>query len=54
MVLIVVTLVAVQAVINLISDWNDEPVAHTAADEIDADEIERLRKAVGADEQERT
>ncbi|MFK7870025.1 MAG: TRAP transporter small permease subunit [Roseobacter sp.] len=49
MVLIVVTLVAVQAVINLISDWNAEPVIHTAADDIDQDELEKLKAAVGAD-----
>lgn len=48
-VLIVISLVALQAVINLISDWNDEPVVHSAADDIDEDEIERLKKAVGAD-----
>ncbi len=49
MVLLIVTLVAVQAVINLISDWNNEPVIHSASDDIDEDEIERLKKAVGAD-----
>jgi TRAP-type C4-dicarboxylate transport system permease small subunit len=48
-VLIIVVMVAVQALINLISDWNAEPVIHTAADDIDQDEIERLRKAVGMD-----
>ena len=48
-VLIVVSLVAIQAVVNLISDWNEEPVVHSAADDIDEDEIERLKKAVGAD-----
>jgi TRAP-type mannitol/chloroaromatic compound transport system permease small subunit len=47
-VLIVISLVAVQAVINLISDWNAEPVEHSAADDIDEDEIRRLRQAVGA------
>ncbi|WP_298261146.1 TRAP transporter small permease [uncultured Litoreibacter sp.] len=47
-VLIVVALVAVQAVVNLISDWNAEPVTHSAADDIDEEEIERLKKAVGA------
>ena len=47
MVLFIVLMVAVQAVINLISDWNAEPVVHTAADDIDPDEIERLRRAVG-------
>ncbi len=49
MVLLIVTLVAIQAVINLISDWNAEPVIHTAADDIDADELEKIRRAVGAD-----
>ncbi len=48
-VLIVIGLVALQAVINLFADWNKEPVIHTAADDIDEDEIERLKKAVGAD-----
>ncbi|MEP3442499.1 MAG: TRAP transporter small permease [Sulfitobacter sp.] len=48
-VLIVVPMVALQAVINLISDWNALPVIHTAADDIDQDELDRLRAAVGAD-----
>ena len=48
-VLVIVSLVAVQAVINLISDWNAEPVIHTAADDIDQDELDKLRAAVGAD-----
>jgi len=47
MVLIVITLVAIQAVLNLIADWNKEPVIHT--DEPDEEEIEILRKAVGQD-----
>ncbi len=46
-VLVIVSLVAVQAVINLISDWNAEPVIHTAADDIDQEELERLKAAVG-------
>ena len=45
----VIATVAVQAVVNLISDWNAEPVLHTAADDIDEDEIERLRRAVGVE-----
>ena len=49
MVLFIVAMVAVQSVINLISDWNAEPVIHTAADDIDQDEIERLKKAVGVE-----
>jgi TRAP-type mannitol/chloroaromatic compound transport system permease small subunit len=47
MVLLIVLLVAFQAIVNLISDWNAEPVIHTAADDIDADEIARLKAAVG-------
>jgi len=45
-VLIVVTMVAIQAVINLITDWNAEPVLHTAADEIDEDELQHLKAMV--------
>jgi len=40
-------MVAIQAILNLIKDWNLEPVVHTAADDIDQDEIERLKKSVG-------
>lgn len=47
MILIVVTLVAVQAVLNLISDWNAVPVVHTAADDIDEEELAHLRAMVG-------
>lgn len=47
MILLIVGLVALQAVANLINDWNAEPVIHTAADDIDEDELERLRAAVG-------
>lgn len=47
MILVVISLVAIQAIINLITDWNAEPVIHTAADEIDADELETLRRSVG-------
>lgn len=48
-ILIIIALVAIQAVINLISDWNAVPVLHSAADDIDEDELERLRAAVGAE-----
>jgi hypothetical protein len=44
---LVVCLVAAQALLNLINDWNKEPEIHTAADDIDQDEIERLKKTVG-------
>lgn len=46
-VLIIITLVAIQAVLNLISDWNLEPEIHSAADDIDQDELEALKRAVG-------
>jgi len=46
MILIVVALVAIQSVVNLITDWNAEPVVHTAADEIDEDELEHLKAMV--------
>ena len=48
-IILVVVLVAVQAILNLIRDWNAVPVIHTAADDIDADELARLRAAVGED-----
>jgi TRAP-type mannitol/chloroaromatic compound transport system permease small subunit len=48
MILIIVTLITVQAVINLISDWNLEPTVHTAADDIDQEELEALKRSVGA------
>jgi TRAP-type C4-dicarboxylate transport system permease small subunit len=47
MILIVITLVASQAVLNLIADWNKEPEVHT--DEPDQEEIEMLKRAVGQD-----
>ena len=47
MILIVITLVAVQAVLNLVSDWNKEPEIHD--DTPDEDEIEALKRAVGQD-----
>ena len=46
-ILIVVTLVAIQAVVNLISDWNEEPFI--ISDEPDAEEIEALKRSVGAE-----
>ncbi len=49
MILIIVSLVAAQAVINLISDWNLKPVVHTAADDIDEDELEAIKRSVSAD-----
>ena len=47
-ILVMVALVAMQAVLNLISDWNVEPIKHTAADDIDKDELETLKRSVGS------
>jgi TRAP-type C4-dicarboxylate transport system permease small subunit len=49
MILIIITLVAAQAVINLVSDWNLKPTVHTAADDIDEDELEAIKRSVGTD-----
>lgn len=46
-ILILVSLIAIQAVINLISDWNKEPEVHDA-DPIDEDELEAIKRSVGA------
>jgi len=46
-ILIVLVLIALQAVINLISDWNLEPTIHTAADDIDPEEVEALKRTLG-------
>ena len=49
MVLLIVVLVAIQAVLNLIRDWNLEPVMHSAADDIDEQELAMLRAQVGGE-----
>jgi len=49
MILIIVVLIAVQAVLNLISDWNQKPTVHTAADDIDRDEVEAIKRSMGTD-----
>ncbi len=49
MILIIVTLIAAQAIANLISDWNLKPVQHSAADDIDEDELEAIKRSVSAD-----
>lgn len=48
-ILIVIVLVAVQALSNLIRDWNRTPEHHSVADEIDADEIAALKRSLGSD-----
>jgi len=44
--LIIIVLVCIQAVSNLIADWNKEPESHTPADEIDESEIENIRRTL--------
>ncbi|MEL7130859.1 MAG: TRAP transporter small permease [Pseudomonadota bacterium] len=48
MVLFVVGMVAIQAVINLISDWNAEAV-HYGGEDLDEEEIERIKAQVGSE-----
>ena len=43
-ILILIVLIAIQAVINLVSDWNLEPTVHTAADDVDEDEIAAIKR----------
>ena len=47
MILITIALIALQAAINLISDWKLEPTVHTAADDIDEDELEAIKRGMG-------
>ncbi len=47
MILIMVCLIAIQALINLIADWNIEPSSHTGVDELDEDELEAIKRSVG-------
>ena len=42
-------LIAIQAVINLISDWNLAPTEHSPTDEIDEEELAAIKRSVGAD-----
>ena len=46
-VLILVSLIALQAVLNLISDWNRKPTTHTAADDIDEEELAAIKRSLG-------
>ncbi len=48
MILITICLISLQAMINLIADWNVDPEAHSAADDIDEEELAALKKSVGA------
>jgi len=48
-ILIVISLIAIQSVINLVADWNEKKVLHSAADEVDQDEIDTLKRTVGVE-----
>ena len=48
MILIIIVLIALQAIVNLICDWNRDPEVHTGPEDIDQDEIEAIKKSVGA------
>ena len=48
MILIVITLVSIQAVLNLINDWNKVPEGGSEPELIDEEELEALKKSVGA------
>jgi len=45
-ILLFILLVAIQALSNLIADWNKEPESHTPLDDIDETEIEQIRKVI--------
>ncbi|MBX2879401.1 MAG: TRAP transporter small permease [Granulosicoccus sp.] len=47
MILIMVALIAIQSIINLVSDWHLEPTKHKGIDELDEDELESIKKSVG-------
>jgi len=44
--LIIIVLVCIQAVSNLIADWNKPPESHTPMDDIDEVEIENIRRTL--------
>ncbi|MGB5557669.1 MAG: TRAP transporter small permease [Paracoccaceae bacterium] len=49
-ILFIICLVAVQALSNLIADWHKAPEHHTPADDIDEDEIRKIRQTLGEDD----
>lgn len=48
MILIVICLIALQAVANLIADWNRDPSQLLEKDVIDKEELEAIKKSVGS------
>lgn len=47
-ILIIILLVTIQAISNLIADWNKAPEHHSPADEIDETEIDKIRQTLGS------
>lgn len=47
MILIMVALIAVQALLNLIADWNLEPEDLSKVEQLDAEELEAIKRSVG-------
>lgn len=45
-ILIVIVMVAIQALSNLVADWNKAPETHTPADDVDETEIAAIRKSI--------
>lgn len=48
MILIVICLIALQAIANLIADWNRDPSQLAEKDVIDKEELEAIKKSVGS------
>lgn len=48
MILIMATLISIQALLNLIADWKRDPNELTEAEVIDKEELEAIKKSVGA------
>ncbi|MEO9904012.1 TRAP transporter small permease [Nisaea sp.] len=46
-ILIIILLVTIQAISNLIADWNKAPEHHSPAGDIDETEIDKIRKTLG-------
>ena len=48
-ILIIITLIAIQSLVNLVADWNQGKVLHSATDDIDKDDIEAMKRNIGAE-----
>lgn len=49
MILITIVLISIQAMVNLIADWDKDPAQLLEKDAIDKEELEAIKKSVGAD-----